>query len=204
MPSARSRSLRIGALLGTLSLVIGAIVPPARAADIEAGRKKAATCAACHGPDGNGTIPGTPSIAAMPPFYAHWQLIMFRDGRRKDAQMSPLAEKLSDADMADLTAFYAEQKAQQRPAQIDNAHVAAGRKIAEAQNCLQCHGPGLMGQQGAPRLAGQDAEYLRKRLRGFQTKTTSDLDGMMTMNAQSLSDEDIENLVHFMASIAPR
>ena len=58
-----------------------------------------------------------------------------------------------------------------------------------------------MGQLQIPRLAGQDLDYLVKRLRGYKAKTTSDLDGMMTMVAQSLSDEDVENLVHFLASM---
>jgi cytochrome c553 len=54
-----------------------------------------------------------------------------------------------------------------------------------------------------PLLAGQDFDYLLKRLRGYKAKTTSDLDGMMTMVAQSLSEEEIQNLVHFMAGAAP-
>ena len=59
-----------------------------------------------------------------------------------------------------------------------------------------------MGQQAVPRLAGQDFDYLLKRLRGYKSKTTSDLDGMMTMVAQPLTDADVENLMHFMASLA--
>ena len=70
-----------------------------------------------------------------------------------------------------------------------------------AKHCTSCHGPALMGQLQVPRLAGQDLDYLVKRLRGYKAKTTSDLDGMMTMVAQSLSDEDVENLVHFLASM---
>ena len=179
-------------------------LPVARAADVDAGRKKAEVCAACHGPDGNGNIPGTPSVAAMPAWATHWQLIMYRDGRRKDPQMTPFAEKLSDGDMADVSAFYAAQSAKARPAPLDPQRVAAGRTLAQNLNCVQCHGPGLMGQNLVPRVAGQDVAYLKKRLSGYKAKTTSDLDGMMTMVAQSLSDEDVENLVHFMASVAPR
>ena len=176
----------------------------ARGADVEAGRKKSEPCAACHGPDGNGGPPGTPSISAMPAWFSHWQLIMFRDGRRKDPQMAPFAANLSDTDMSELSAFYAAQTARAKPAQTDPRRVAAGQTLAQNNNCLSCHGPGLMGQNLVPRVAGQDAAYLKKRLAGYRTKTTSDLDGMMTMIAQSLSDEDIENLVHFMASVAPR
>jgi cytochrome c553 len=174
------------------------------ATDLDLGRKKAEPCAACHGPDGNASIPGTPSLAGMPTFYTHWQLIMYRDGRRRDPQMSPFAVNLSDADMADLAAYYAVQPPQPRPAAIDRARAAAGRPLAEQHNCIACHGPRLLGQQGVPRLAGQDFDYLLKRLRGYKLKTTSDLDGMMTMVAQPLSEADIENLVHFMAGLVPQ
>ena len=64
---------------------------------------------ACHGRDGNSTLPAVPSLAGQPVFYTHWQLILFRDQRRKDPQMSPVAASLSDADMADLAAYYAAQ-----------------------------------------------------------------------------------------------
>jgi cytochrome c553 len=188
-------------LVPALAIAFASVSAPAPGADIEPGRKKAEPCAACHGPDGNATIPGTPSLAGMPAFYTHWQLIMYRDGRRRDAQMSPFGVNLSDADMADLAAYYAAQPPRRRRAAIDAARATTGRPLAEAQHCTSCHGPGLMGQQAVPRLAGQDFDYLLKRLRGYKAKTASDLDGMMTMVAQPLTDADVENLTHFMASL---
>ncbi|HEX9479567.1 MAG TPA: c-type cytochrome [Methylomirabilota bacterium] len=182
-----------------VALLLAATVAPA--ADPEAGRRKAQVCAACHGPDGNATIPGTPSLAGQPVFFTHWQLIKYRDGRRKDPQMSPLAEKLDDADMADLAAFYAAQPARGRPAATDAARVAAGRQLAEQHHCTSCHRPGLTGQQQAARLAGQDFDYLLRLLRGFKAKTASDLDGTMTVATQPLQDDEIVSLVHFLASL---
>ena len=76
-----------------------AAVTPAAAADVDAGRRKAERCAACHGHDGNATVPGTPSLAGMGAFYTHWQLIMFRDGRRRDSQMTPFVQNLTDEDL---------------------------------------------------------------------------------------------------------
>ena len=197
----RRARCRTGLVLTVLTVAFAAASVPAPGADLEAGRKKAEPCAACHGPDGNATIPGTPSLAGMPAFYTHWQLIMYRDGRRRDPQMSPFGINLSDADMADLAAYYAAQPPRRRPAAIDAARAAAGRPLAEAQHCTSCHGPALLGQQAVPRLAGQDFDYLLKRLRGYKAKTTSDLDGMMTMVAQPLTDADVENLTHFMAGL---
>jgi len=174
---------------------------PASGADIEAGRRKSEPCAACHGPDGNSTIPGTPSLAGQPVYFTHWQLIKYRDGRRKDPQMSPAAQNLSDTDMADLAAYYEAQRPRQRPAKIDPAKVVAGAQLANLHHCTSCHRPGLVGQQQVPRLAGQDFDYLLKLLRSFKAKTASDLDGMMTMSAQPLQELDLLNLVHFMASL---
>ena len=173
----------------------------APAADAEAGRRKAAACAACHGPDGNATIPGTPSIAGQPTLFTHWQLIKFRDGRRKDPQMSPFAANLSDGDMADLAAFYATQRPKRRPGEVDAAKVAAGRRLADVHHCTSCHRPGLVGHEQVPRLAGQDLAYLLRLLRGFKTQTASDLDGAMTMAAQPLTDADIQNIAHFIAGL---
>ncbi|HYS94314.1 MAG TPA: c-type cytochrome, partial [Candidatus Acidoferrales bacterium] len=69
--------------------LLATVGAPAHAADVEAGKRKAEACGACHGADGNATIPGTPSLAGQPVYFTHWQLIKYRDGRRKDPQMSP-------------------------------------------------------------------------------------------------------------------
>ena len=184
-----------------LTAVVAAVGGPARAADLEAGRLKAVACAACHGVDGNATIPGTPSLAGQPNYFTHWQLIKYRDGRRQDAQMTPFAVNLSDADMADLAAYYEAQRPRPRPAATDPAKVAEGGRLAAVHHCTSCHRPDLSGQQQVPRLAGQDFDYLLRLLRGFKAKTASDLDGTMTMAAQPLREEEILDLVHFMASL---
>jgi len=178
-----------------------AAAAPARAADLEAGRRKSEPCKACHGADGNASIPGTPSIAGQPVYFTHWQLIKFRDGRRKDPQMTPFAVNLSDTDMADLAAFYAEQRPAARPAVTEPAKVDTGRELAKQHHCVSCHRPGLVGHEQIPRLAGQDLAYLVKLLRGFKAQTAGDLDGTMTTAAQPLSEADIENLAHYMASL---
>lgn len=193
----------IARLIGVAAavLLVAAAVTPASAADPEAGRRKSAACAGCHGADGNAAIPGTPSLAGQPAIFAHWQLIKYRDGRRKHAEMAAAAAKLSDEDMADLAAFYAAQKPRRRAATTDPRKVAEGRQAAVYYHCTSCHRPDLSGHEQAPRLAGQDLEYTRKLLRSFKDKTASDLDGMMTMSAQPLRDEDIELLAHYIASL---
>ena len=142
-----------------------------------------------------------PSIAGQPTMYTHWQLIKFRDGRRKNDQMTQFVVKLTDEDMADLAAFYAGQKPVRRTAKVDPQKVEDGKKAAAFYHCTSCHKPDLSGNEQVPRLAGQDIDYLRKLIRGFKEKTASDLDGTMTMSVQPISDADIEILAHFAASL---
>jgi cytochrome c553 len=186
-----------------VTLVALGPVAPALAGDAEAGKRKAEVCAACHGPHGNATIPGTPSLAGHPAYYTHWQLIMFRNTKRKDSQMQPIAERLSDDDMADLAEYYAAQASEPRPGRptIDAATREAGEQITSKHHCTSCHGPGLAGQEAVPRLVGQDQQYLMKRLRGYKTQTTSDLDGQMTSSAQALTGDDIEVLARYIAAL---
>jgi cytochrome c553 len=174
---------------------------PALGADLEAVKKKADVCVACHGPDGNSTNPVVPSLAGQPKQFITTQLVMFREGIRKDPLMSPQSANLSNGDIDDLGTYFSERNlaAAGKAGAPDAA--ASGRGLAERFKCVQCHGPALMGQQHIPRLAGQQAEYLRAQLRGFKASTRFDMDGNMTSAAQPLSEADIEVLVNYLASL---
>jgi len=114
--------------------------------------------------------------------------------------MSPLAANLSDADLADLSAYYAAQAPRPRAQAVDPAKAAEGKRLATLHNCTSCHRPDLSGQHQVPRVAGQDLAYLLKLLRAYKAQTAGDLEGLMTQAAQPLSEADIENLAHFMAT----
>ena len=79
----------------------------AMAADLAAGKEKAAMRATCHGLDGVATAPDAPNIAGDSAFYLAEQLKAFRSGARQHQQMSIIAQGLEDADIADLAAWYA-------------------------------------------------------------------------------------------------
>lgn len=179
------------------------MVPPmaARAADVAAGQQKAQNCVACHGPEGNSVNPTVPSLAGQPAQFIATQLLMFREGRRKDAQMSPFAAGLSNADLNNLAAYFAAQTVAPPAHQADAASAQAGPRLAQQFNCTQCHGPALMGQQHIPRLAGQQFDYLKAQLRGFKASTRFDMDGQMTSAAQALSEADITMLADYLAGL---
>ena len=77
------------------------------AADIEAGKAKSASCAACHGGTGISPTPIWPNLAGQKEQYLLAQLKAFKDGTRQNAQMAPMVANLSDEDMANLAAYYA-------------------------------------------------------------------------------------------------
>jgi cytochrome c553 len=160
-------------------------------------------CAACHGPEGNSVIPANPSLAGQPEQSISIQLFQFREGNRKDPQMSPMAEKLSNKEMNELAAYFSKQKAAAPSHKTSPENAAAGAKLAQQFNCIQCHGPALRGQQHIPRLAGQQHEYLLAQLRLFKAQKRADLDGNMTSAAQPLGDKDIEVLADYLAGLSP-
>lgn len=81
--------------------------PWAWAADIEAGKLRAATCFACHGPEGISLNPKYPNLAGQSAEYLTKQINAFRIGDRKDPVMTAMAGSMSDADVENVAAFFA-------------------------------------------------------------------------------------------------
>jgi len=75
--------------------------------DAAAGKAKSTVCASCHGANGVSANPMWPNLAAQKEAYLVKQMKAFRDGTRSDPMMSPMAKPLSDADIANLAAYYA-------------------------------------------------------------------------------------------------
>ena len=82
------------------------------AADLEAGKKKAAeVCAACHGPDGNKpSAPDQPILAGQHQDYLERALTDYKIGRRTNPIMKGFAGQLSKKDIENLAAWFASQK----------------------------------------------------------------------------------------------
>ncbi len=80
------------------------------AADAAAGKAASAMCAACHGAEGVSAVPMYPNLAGQKEAYIAKQLNDFKSGARKDPVMSGMAMPLSEADVANLAAYYASLK----------------------------------------------------------------------------------------------
>lgn len=185
----------------TTLLALAAVCVNAQAQDIEAGKKKAEACAACHGATGNSPAGAFPTLAGQNARYIYLQLKDYKEGRRKNPMMSAVAQGLEKKDMQDLAAYFAAQKQERTGFKSDQARVEAGAKKAEESLCAMCHLGGMKGQNEVPRLAGQHPEYIIGQLKAFKARERTNDAGNMTSLAQTLSEDDMVNLAHWISAL---
>ena len=177
--------------------------------DAAAGKAKSATCAACHGADGNSVNPEWPKIAGQHASYIVLQLQAYKDGKRQNALMMPMAMGLSDADMQDLAAYYASQ--QQTPGMADPELVATGERVCRGGSpsrgvpaCIACHGRAGKGSPLTmyPKLAGQHAVYTYAQLKAYADQVRkSDKNQMMRNIADRMSDSDMRAVASYIEGL---
>jgi cytochrome c553 len=188
----------------TLLLAIAwSLLAPAfgMAQDIAAGKAKAVVCAPCHGEDGNAVLPIYPNLASQSWRYIYIQLKDFKEGRRHNNTMSPLAGSMSREDMINIANYFAAQTVKPNPFVPDEAKVMLGKAKADETLCSMCHLGGFAGQNEIPRVAGQQYDYVMEQLRNFKSRTRTNDAGNMTSVAQTLSETDMENLAHYIVSL---
>ena len=202
----------------TLSLVLAA--PAARAQgntpapDLKKGAEIASqVCAGCHGADGNSALPANPKLAAQHADYLYKQLQNFKpkagasEAERANAIMAAFAAQLSDADMRNVSAFYASQKLVPATAK-DKALVELGRNIYRGgiaskgiAACAGCHSPNGAGIPAQyPRLQGQYAEYTESQLIAFR-KGERKNSAQMSAIAARMSDAEIKAVSDYIAGL---
>ena len=94
------------------ALVAGGAVAQAPAGDPAKGREKVQMCQGCHGIEGWRTafpeVYRVPRLAGQHEAYLVRALQAYRSGERSHPSMKAIAASLSDQDMADLAAYYAQ------------------------------------------------------------------------------------------------
>ncbi|HHJ35955.1 MAG TPA: cytochrome c [Gammaproteobacteria bacterium] len=74
--------------------------------DAAAGQAKAASCAGCHGAKGISAVPTYPNLAGQKEAYLAKQIKAFKDKSRTDPTMNAMAAPLTDADIANIAAYF--------------------------------------------------------------------------------------------------
>ncbi len=76
-------------------------------AQIAAGKEKATACVQCHGQEGVAAAPQWPNLGGQHESYLIQALTQYKDGRRYDMLMGPLASTLDEKAIEDVAAFFA-------------------------------------------------------------------------------------------------
>jgi cytochrome c553 len=215
------------ARISTLVLMAGAAMQSAAAADalgqgtpfvdgtVEGGTPKAATCSACHGPNGNSTTAQWPKIAGQNAVYVAEQLQLFKAGVRVNPDMRKIVNALSDKDIDSVAVFFQAQTPV--GGEADPTIWTAGEHLYRfgdpSRNipaCTACHGPTGRGNTLAdyPALRAQFADYVTRQLNGFasgdrysgaQAGTPTSRNGyMMATIAKRLSSDDIKDIAAYI------
>jgi cytochrome c553 len=168
----------------------------------QAGQERIVLCGHCHGEDGNSKRDYIPNLAAQNPLYLFRSFEKFANGERNDFVMSSLAKSLSLEERVNIAIYFSQQKVAPLPAAGDAAQRQHGRQLFD-RVCHACHGAHGEGQEKAPRLAGQSAQYLRLALTRYRDKDPRRALSEMYSVAAGLSGDDIEGVAAYLQQLAP-
>ena len=183
--------------LESLALYFAAQKPVKRAkaarGDPAAGEPLTAMCGGCHGAHGVSVDSGTPSLAGQDAEYLVKATKAYRT-TRKSWGMQRYVSALSDANIDDIAAYYAAQE----------PHAAAEVPTSTqelAAKCDRCHDAEETASMSAPKMRGQDKDYLVMALRAYRDGKRES----STMHRMSYpySNAIIESLASWYASQAP-
>lgn len=202
------------------TLVIGLMLCSGYAAAAEPSDKKsmnvmpqaAQLCVSCHGAAGEGIEPLGPRLAGLSKEYISTQLQHFQAGVRQNATMMPMAMTLQGDGIEQVSSYFSAKPANDvkpviRGEQVvfndDTARLAyQGDWSRGLPACVTCHGPSALGGGLFPRLAGQQASYIKTQLLAWQSGTRKgDVDGMMGSVANKLTVAEIDALANYFANL---
>jgi sulfide dehydrogenase cytochrome subunit len=168
------------------------------------------TCETCHGKDGNSTTPDVPIIAGFSNEGFLNTIDVFREDERialefhrpgtPETVMNEIAKKLNDDEVEALAEYFSQRKFIAAKQTVD-AEMAKRGEVIHKKMCERCHTDnGAHPVEDAAILAGQWTQYLRRQfdniLSGKRLVPRS-----MLRRVKKLSDEDIEALLNFYASV---
>ena len=159
-------------------------------------------CTGCHGADGaGGAIPDVPVIAGLAAVVHEDALFAYRDGGREcwpPGLMCQFSAALSDDDIVELAAHFAELPYKPAGEDFDAALAAEGEKIHK-ESCAICHGTDGPDDPESSIVHGQKMAYLRAVMAQYAAGEREQLPAMQK-TISALTAEQTEALLNYYAS----
>jgi cytochrome c553 len=181
--------------------------------DVKAGERKIAMCIGCHGIKGyQASFPEVyrvPRISGQSAGYIVSALNAYKTGDRKHPTMKAIAASLSDQDMADMAAYYAQHgqaNAKALPEQPSKAPSAEVAKLLERGACISCHGANFNkpNADNVPKIGGQYSDFLFVALRSYANNTNASWgrnNAVMSGFAKQYSNKELKMLANHIGSL---
>lgn len=178
--------------------------------DAKAAETKIAMCIGCHGIVGyQASFPEVykvPMISGQSAAYMVSALNAYKKGERKHPTMRGIAYSLSEQDMADLGAYYAQHgKMEGAAAPVAKPADAKVDALLQKGACASCHGANFSTpiDPSYPKLAGQHGDYLFTSLKAYKTEgqaTWGRSNGVMAGVAKQFSNAELKAMAAYIAS----
>lgn len=195
-----------------LSIAFLVLLSPSFAGNDQTGGRLAAACAACHGPNGNSSVPIYPKLAGQNEKYFIEQMQAFKkgkDGSRYNPIMQNLAINLNDQQIKDLATYYAKQtvkigKTSPKYLKEGKLIYQAGIRTEKIPACSACHGPAGKGNGQAPfpAVSGQHADYVLQQLEAYKSGARkSGLNDIMALIAKQMNKEQMQAVASYITGL---
>ena len=186
------------------AMLLAAGSPFAAAQDSQKLQEQVQLCAACHGENGVPLEKTTPIIWGQTLGYQYLQLRDYKNGDRKNDQMTPVVEMLEKSDLLALAEYFSKKPWPRNDAASAPQDVAERAARANtAVGCTGCHQGQYQGEGTQPRLAGQNEAYMAKTMLEIRDGERANNPGMTTL-MKATSTDDIKALAQYLAGLDVR
>ena len=194
----------------TLLLALAAFFSGAHAQDAQRGSTKVQMCIGCHGIVGYQAdfpqVYKVPKIAGQDAKYLASALTAYRSGDRKFPTMRSIAASLSDQDIADISAYYAQLGKPEGPVPAALQTPVPEKLRTAMATCVSCHGVNFSTPTDGtiPRLAGQYSDYLEVALKSYKVEGNPHFgraNAVMGAMAKPLKDATIDEIADYLSGL---
>lgn len=200
----------VAAAAVALAAAIASLLPLPARADAQMARAEeivSGKCFICHGMEGESSSPLFPRLTGQNAAYVARQLADYQSGKRVSSTMQPMVAGLDADDFAALGRYFASRPTSKHEvadpglAQVGAFVYERGNPYSGVAACSGCHGSNGHGTDLLPRLAGQHAEYVEKRLKEVNSRAGTNDNAIMHAVASRLTELEIKAVSAFISGM---